>query len=108
MVGPKMVALNDGSIAPIGARQAYASTTGRLNERRSNREGFLRRSPEARSRFWRRDWQLLEHETEIGGMVGEAARQEHFRFHSVAIRRAVRHLALVFVDNAGNENVVLK
>src|SRR6185295_232532 len=102
MVGPKMVSLDDGSIAPIGARQTYASTTGRLNQRRSDREGFLRRSPEARSRFRRRDGQLLEHETVIGGMVGEAARQEHFRFHGVAVRRAVGHLALVFVDNAGN------
>jgi hypothetical protein len=55
MVCSQMVALDDGSIAPIGARQAYASATGRLNERRRDRKAFLRRSPEARSRLRRRD-----------------------------------------------------
>src|ERR1700679_2543929 len=103
-----MVALDDWSTAPISACEAYAAATGRLDERRRDRETFLRWCPEARSRVRRRDRQLLQHQTEIGRMVGEAARQENLCVHGVAVHRTVRHLPLVLVDDARNEDMVLE
>jgi len=84
----QMVALDGWSIAPVGAGETHSPTTGRLNE-----AGAIVKPSCGRARSARRlpvsQLELLQHQAEIGRMVREATRQEHFRLHGVAVRRAV-------------------
>jgi len=83
-------AFDDGCIAPVGGREPDASAAGRLNERRRNRESFLRGCSEAGSRLRRCKRKLLQNEVDVGRMAVDSARKIDFRLDCVAVASTVR------------------
>src|SRR5258708_6145930 len=104
----EVVALDDRGMAPVGARETHATPTRRLDEGRRDREAFAWRCPEARRCLGGRDRELLQYQAEIDGMAREAAWKKDLGFDRVAVRGAVGHLALVLVDDARDEDVILE
>src|SRR5580704_2210027 len=101
-----MVAFDDGCIAPIPAGKPNMATASWLNERRRDREAFIRGRAETGSRVRRRDRKLLQHQVYSGRMAVDAARQVDYCLDSVAVRATVRHLPLVLINDTGHYGMI--